>query len=152
MGKTLDPQKVKRILELRREGKTHAEIARIVGTTRNISRNYCTVYGIDGIKAPFRMKTDEEKNTVKDMYLNQGMTPSEIVAKTGMPRSTVVGILTRQGVYKTVKRYKTGEFDKPMPPLKLDYEPVYYPERNIKPKKYVDRGKKYIDVTEVFGV
>lgn len=153
MGKTLDPQKVKQILELRKQGKTHAEIARIVGTTRNISRNYCLVYGIGEIKAPFRMKTEEEKNTIRDMYLNQGMTPSEIAAKTGIARSTVVDNLIRQGVYDSKKsKGKKGDFSKPMPPLKLDYDPIYYPERKITPKKVQINGKRYQDISEVYGL
>ena len=50
-------------------------------------------------------------------------------------------------------KHEEGVFvDKPMPPLKLQNDPVFYPERKITPKRVNIKGKQYLDVSEGYGL
>lgn len=148
MKRDLNPETIKQILELKKTGLNNSEVAKIVGCNRDSVRKYVTLYG-DANGIDFR--TTAEK--VEDLW-NKGYTINEIAKAANVSAQSVRVNVVKLGL-REKREYHVGSpdaFNKTLPPLNLNNEPVYYPERNIKPKKYVDRGKKYLDVTEVFGI
>jgi DNA-binding CsgD family transcriptional regulator len=147
----LEPDTIKRILELRKAGKSLNNIAQIVDIDKKTVRKYCVVYGVDGVDYSTPHWTEEEEATIKDLYFNKGMTPSEIAREMNKSYEGVRKYILRHN-YKKPRDYmhRPTEFSKELPEPVID--PVYYPERKITPKKVTINGKKYQDMSEVFGL
>ena len=147
----LEPDKIKKIIELRKKGCSLNNIGRIIGSDAKTVRKYCVVYEIDGVDHTTPHWTKEEEETIKDLYFNKGMTPSEIAREMGRSYEGVRKYLLRHD-YKKPRDYmhRPTEFSKPLP--KPVEDPVFYPERKITKKTVIVNGKRYTDVTEVFGL
>lgn len=148
----IDKKTIKQILEYRKKGYSHRKISRELDVDPKTVRKYCIENGIesdDPLKATY---SQEEVNEIKTMYLERGMTPSEIGRELDIPLSTVILILQRDNVRKPFNygKGKSNAFNKPMPPLYARKEPVYYPDRVIKPKNVTINGKRYKDVSELW--
>lgn len=151
--KVVKPETIKRILEMRKEGKSYYDIEKEVKVCRRTARKYCLAYGVEELEPLKVRRSPEEMKMVENMYLHQGMSPSDIVMKTGIPRTTVIRMLEICGARKPRFRRENPEFDKPMPPLKpRDNDPIYYPERTLEKKVVNIGGKQYQDMSALFGL
>ena len=142
---------VKQILELRKQKKRYSEIAQELNITKDKARYYCMVYGLEDLVTSISY-TQEEDDIIKDLYLNQGMTPSEIAVKLQKSPQGIRKYLNRHGIKKprkyTVNKDNIDKVELP-PPIK---DTVFYPERKITTKKVTINGKRYQDVSEVYGL
>ena len=148
---TLSPETIKQILDMRRQGKFLKEIARELNIDSHTVRKYTVLHGLDSVEILNPHWTETEAEMVKDMYLNQGMTPTEIAVKMKKSTQAVRKYLIRHDIKKPRKFHwhDKEDFSVQLPPPVED--PVYYPERKITKKTVIVNGKKYQDVTEVFG-
>ena len=147
------PEVIKKILDLRKQNKRYSEIAKELGVTKDVARYYCMVYGLeDLLPTPFPNYTKEEDEMIRDMYLNKGMTPSEIAVKLKKSPQGIRKYLLRHGLKKP-RTYTSNRdaIDKVKLPDPID-DPIYYPERKVKIKSVVIKGKKYSDISEVYGL
>lgn len=155
MKTPISPEVVRQILELRRAGNSYRSIARQLNIDPHSPRKYCVLYELDGIKTTVQQNREEEIKTILSLYLEKHMTPNEIARQMHKSAQAIRLTLYKQGVWEKrdyVRREEGVFIDKPMPPLKADNEPVFYPERKITPKKVTVNGKTYIDVSEVYGL
>lgn len=149
-----DPNTIRKILELREQKLRYSDIAAELGITKDTARYYCKAHGLDSlVKTSSPMFSEEDGAKAADMYLNKGMTPSEIAVKLGRSPVGVRKYLLRHGIKKT--RNYTIPDAKNIDDVKLP-EPikdtVFYPERKITPKKVQINGKRYQDISEVYGL
>lgn len=149
----IKPEVVKQILELRKQKKKYSEIAKKLNITKDKARYWCMVYGLDTIIPDgCQTFTKEEDEMIRDMYLNKGMTPSEIAVKLKKSPQGIRKYLLRHGLKKP-RTYTSNRdaIDKVKLPDPID-DPIYYPERKVKIKSVVIKGKKYSDISEVYGL
>ena len=155
MKDMISPETVRKILDLRKAKNSYREIARQLNIDAHKVRKYCVLYGLDGIKTDRERQYEADVKKIKYLYTKKDMTPNEIARVMHKSGETIRVTLYKQGLWnkRTYSKHEEGVFiDKPMPPLKLQSEPVYYPERNITGKKVTINGKRYIDVSEVYGL
>ena len=142
---------IQQILSLRREGKTYYQIARIVGLNAKSCRKHCVQRGIDdGRDMSCRKYTDEEKDDIACLY-RDGWTPTQIANKYGRKTANIQNLLRRMGVetHTAIKarleheRITENNVTELPYVLKDDPKPI---------KRCVYGGKKYIDVSEVYGL
>lgn len=149
------PETVRKILDLRKAGWSYRAISKELFINPKLVRKYCVLYELDGIKTDTEKKRKEEIEKILHLYLEENKTPNEIAREMHKSGQAIRLTLFKQGVWEKREyvRHQEGVFiDKPMPPLNLTNEPVYYPERNITGKKVTINGKRYIDVSEVYGI
>lgn len=149
MRNELSPMMIKRILELKKQGMKNLQIAREVGCGRDSVRKYVILYGdahdID-------LRTNAEKIT--DLW-NQGYDANHIAEALNMSASAVRTNIVKIGLREKRESYagQADAFKKKLPPLKVrPTTDIYYPDRIYEVKRYQDRGKKYFDVSEVYGL
>ena len=152
MRERLKAEVIEEILRRRRAGQSHTRIAKEMGLSKKTPRKYCVLYGVDSPEAICKRKTPEEVAEIVDLYLNKGQTPSDIAFQTGIHRTTILSILNREGVRKPRYHRANSELDKPMPPLEVHNEPIYYPERTLTKEVVTIGSKKYQDVSSLFGL
>ncbi len=149
-----DPNTIKKILELREQKLRYSDIAAELGITKDTARYHCKAHGLGSlVKTSSPMFSEEEGALVADMYLNKGMTPSEIAIKLGRSPVGIRKYLLRHGI-KKARSYTTPEannIDKIQLPKPIQ-DPIFYPEKTITPKKVQINGKRYQDVSEVYGL
>lgn len=149
-----DPNTIKKILELREQKLRYSDIAAELGITKDTARYYCKAHGLGSlVKTTSPMFSEEEGALVADMYLNKGMTPSEIAIKLGRSPVGIRKYLLRHGIKKS-RSYttpKVNNIDKTQLPKPIE-DPIYYPEKTITPKKVQINGKSYTDISEVYGL
>lgn len=145
----LEPQTIKKILNLKKTGMNNAEIARIIGCNRDSVRKYVTLYQD---QLDLDVRTTPEK--IKELW-DQGCKPGEIAEKLNLSGSCVRANVVKMGLRPKREYHPNQEYihDIEMPPLKVKPETdIFYPDRIYKSKRYQDRGKKYFDVSEVYGL
>ena len=147
----LEPQVIRQILDMRREGKYLKEIAKELKIDPHTVRKYTVLYGLDGVEALNPHWTETEADMIRDLYLNKGMTPTEIANRMKKSNQAVRKYLIRHGIRKPRKNAKPNDdFSKPLPKPVVD--PVFYPARKITKGKVVINGKKYQDISELYGI
>lgn len=152
MKEPLSRKMIEQILELDRQKVNITEISRQLNIDRKSVYKYIVLYRPEREFYEHKKVQPEEIELIKDLYLNKGMTPTEISRKTGINHSRIKHIMKN---YKIKKKgyYGEKEFNVPMPPLTLGLnEPIYYPERKVTTKKVIINGKRYQDVSEVYGI
>lgn len=152
MREPLEPGMIKQILELDKQKVNITEISRQLNIDRKSVYKYIVLYRPEKEFYEHKRVQPEEIELIKDLYLNKGLTPTEISRQTGINYTRVKHIMKN---YKIKKKgyYGEKEYNVPMPPLKhILNEPFYYPERKITTKKVTINGKRYIDVSEVYGI
>lgn len=151
----LDRDTIYKILQLRKDGKGYREIGRELNIDAKQARKYCVLYGLDGVQTLLERNREEDRKLIAKCYTEEGMTPNEISRKLHKSPDAIRKSLYKLGLWekREYHREQNGEFkDIPMPPLRADNEPVYYPEREIEKKTVIINGKRYIDVSEVYGI
>lgn len=147
------PETVRKILDLRRKGSSYREISRQLNIDPKKARKYCVLYELDGIKTNRERQYKVDADRIAYLYTEKEMTPNEIAREMHKSAQAVRLTLYKKGLWdkRTYSKHEEGVFiDKPLPPpIK---EPVFYPERKITPKKVTVNGKKYVDVSEVYGL
>ena len=114
----LEPQTIKKILELKKTGMNNTEIAQIIGCNRDSVRKYVFLYkdqiGID-------LRPIPEK--VKDLW-NQGYKTGEIAEKLNLSGSCVRANVVKLGLRPKRAYHPNQEalVDIVMPPLKVKPE------------------------------
>ena len=142
---------IDKIIELESQNVNMTDIARQLNIDRRSVYRYVKQYVPEREFAKVEAVTDEDVKNVRTMYLEQGMTPTEIAWKMGVTPRRIHGILTRYGIRKPKGGWmETREFIGKMPEPVND--PVYYPEKKITPKDVKINGKKYKDVSEFYGL
>ncbi len=142
---------IDKILELENQDVNISEIARQLHIDRRSVYRYIQKYVPEREFHKAAEVTEEELAQVRTMYLEQGMTPTEIAWKLGVTPRRIHGILTRYEMRKPkCGHLETKEFIGKMPDPVDD--PVYYPERKITKKTVNVNGKKYTDVSEFYGL
>ena len=152
MRKELSPDVIRQILDLREKGNSYRGIARQLNLDPKCPRKYCVLYGLDGVQTLEEHNREEDRKMIAHLYNEEGMTPSEIARKMHKSAQAVRKNLHKQGLWekKTYSKHEESEWiDKSLPKPIVD--PVFYPERKITKKTVIVNGKKYTDVTEVFG-
>jgi len=147
----LDPETIKKILDMRKDGNSLKQISRVLKLDSHTVRKYTVLYGLDGVECLNEAWTEEEDKMIRDLYLNQGLTATEIAVRMKKSYQGVRKYLLRHEI-KQPRSYTptVAQFSKPLPPPVID--PVYYPKKNITPKHVEYNGKKYLDVSEVYGI
>ena len=147
MRKELDIETIKKILALKKRGLNNTEIAQEIGCGRDSVRKYVILYGD---AAGLDLRTTPEK--ICDLW-DKGYNQNEIAKALNLSYKCVRLNVLKLGLReKREYEINTEAFNVDMPPLNLNNEPVYYPEREYKEKKVTVNGKKYIDVSEVYGL
>lgn len=149
MRNELSPIVIKRILELKKDGMKNLDIAREVGCGRDSVRKYIILYGD---KHDIDLRTNAEKIT--DLW-NKGYNANQIADELHMSASAVRTNIVKIGLREKRESYagQADAFKKKLPPLKArPTTDLYYPDRTYAVKKYQDRGKKYLDVSEIYGL
>lgn len=149
------PETVRKILELRRAGNSYRAISRELGIDQKKARKFCVLYGVDGIKTDRERQYKADVKKITYLYTEKEMTPNEIAREMHKSAQAIRLTLYKQGLWdkRTYTKHEEGVFiDKPMPPINLKSDPVYYPERKITPKRVNYNGKQYLDVSEVYGL
>lgn len=154
-NKGIDRKTIERILELREQGLSYRKIGSELSVDCKVAHKYCILYGKEKIQEskPRKKFEEDQVEIVKELYLYRGLTPSEIAQDTNIPYNDVKTIIHS-------RKFRKGEqiIEKPkmiqtkLPPLKFQEEPIFYPDRELKPVKYTDRGKNYQDVSALFGL
>ena len=149
MRSALDSKTINRILELKKQGLKNIEIARVVGCGRDSVRKYVELYadayGVD-------CRTIPEK--VTDLW-NKGYTANEIAKALYLSPSCVRSNIVKIGLRekRVAHAGQPDAFKKEMPPLVVKPQTdIFYPDRDYEVKRYKDRGKRYFDVSEVYGL
>ena len=146
----LESKLIKQILDLKKNTKlTNIEIGNIVGCSRDSVAKYTKLYG-DTIGLDLR--TIPEKIT--ELW-NKGHTINEIAKAIDVAPNTVRNNVVKLGLREKKRQYISNPdaFNKDMPPLKArPTTDIYYPDKEYKVKKVVINGKKYVDVSEVYGI
>lgn len=149
MRSALDSKTINRILELKKQGLKNIEIARAVGCGRDSVRKYVELYadayGVD-------CRTIPEK--VTDLW-NKGYTANEIAKALYLSPSCVRSNIVKIGLREKRDAHagQPDAFKKEMPPLVVKPQTdIFYPDRDYEVKRYKDRGKRYFDVSEVYGL
>lgn len=149
MRSALDSKTINRILELKKQGLKNIEIARAVGCGRDSVRKYVELYadayGVD-------CRTIPEK--VTDLW-NKGYTANEIAKALYLSPSCVRSNIVKIGLRekRVAHAGQPDAFKKEMPPLVVKPQTdIFYPDRDYEVKRYKDRGKRYFDVSEVYGL
>ena len=145
-----------KIVEMYHQGMGYRAISRELNVSLNTVRKFC-VMSEDEIAEPTHKihLTEEDKDAICDMYLNQGMTPTNIAEHFRCSNKTINRVLFERGLEN--KGGKKGEWGKldaytPLKAFYSDGDTCFYPKRDIKPKKYTDvRGKAWSDVTDIIG-
>lgn len=149
------PETIRKILEMRKSGNSYREISRELKIDAKKARKYCVLYDLDGIKTSKERQYEADVKKIIKLYTEKEMTPNEIAREMHKSAEAIRLTLYKQGLWekRAYVRVEEGKFvDKPMPPLELKSEPIYYPEREFKPKTVVINGKKYQDVSEMYGI
>jgi len=145
----LEPKTIKKILNLKQSGMNNTEIAREIGCNRDSVRKYVILYGD---QLDLDVRTTPEKIT--DLW-NKGYKPGQIAAELNLSGSCVRANIVKLGLRPKREYHPNQEaiHDIDMPPLKVKPETdIFYPDRTYETKRYQDRGKKYFDVSEVYGL
>ena len=145
----LDPKIIKQIIELKKTGLNNTAIAKKIGCDRGSVWKYVTLYK-DQINID--LKTTPEKIT--ELW-NKGYTPGQIAAELNLSGSCVRSNIVKLGLRPKREYHKKMDdvIDVKMPPLKVKPETdIFYPDRTYEVKRYQDKGKKYFDVSEVYGL
>lgn len=149
MRSAIDSKTINRILELKKQGLKNIEIARVVGCGRDSVRKYVELYadayGVD-------CRTIPEK--VTDLW-NKGYTANEIAKALYLSPSCVRSNIVKIGLRekRVAHAGQPDAFKKEMPPLVVKPQTdIFYPDRDYEVKRYKDRGKRYFDVSEVYGL
>lgn len=146
----LEPKMIKQILDLKKNTDlTNIQIADIVGCSRDSVSKYTRLYG-DTIGLDLR--TIPEKIT--ELW-KKGHTINEIAKAIDVCPNTVRNNVVKLGLREKREQYisNPNAFKVEMPPLKpRPTTDIYYPDREYKVKKVVINGKKYVDVSEVYGI
>lgn len=152
MKERINSEIIDQILEKRRQGLSHGKIARDLGISPKTSRRYCVSHGLDSPDPIVKPVSAEKIERIKFLYTEKGMIPAEITREMSMPRQTIVNILEREGLRtpKTFGFEKRADYSKPLPPPVND--PIYYPERKVEMKSVKIKGRKYTDVSEMYGL
>ena len=149
MRNELSPQVIKRILELKKTGMKNLDIAREVGCGRDSVRKYIILYGNSH---DIDLRTTAEKIT--DLW-NKGYDANHIAEELHMSASAVRTNIVKIGLRekRVAHAGQADAFKKKLPPLKAKpTTDIFYPDRTYEVKRYQDRGKKYFDVSEVYGL
>lgn len=149
MRSAIESEKINKILELKKQGLKNIEIARQVGCGRDSVRKYIELYadayGVD-------CRTIPEK--VTDLW-NKGYTANEIAKALYLSPSCVRSNIVKIGLRekRVAHAGQPDAFKKEMPPLVVKPQTdIFYPDRDYEVKRYKDRGKRYFDVSEVYGL
>lgn len=142
---------IDKILELESKNVNISEISRQLHIDRRSVYRYIQKFVPEREFYKPTEVSEEEKEEVRKMYLEQGMTPTEISWKLGITPRRVNGILTRYDIRKPKngkmeKKEFIGNMPEPIP------DPVFYPERKVTPKVVNVNGKKYTDVSGYYGL
>lgn len=151
MKKRITPDMIVEMVELAKQDVNITEIARRMNLDRTCVHKYLRIHYPDRIYQKHREVTAEEFETIKAMYLTQGMTPTDISHATGINVGRINYILDEYNIRKPKTGAQKINMINVKMPEKID-DPLYYPERKVTIRKYEDRGKKYIDVSEVYGI
>ena len=147
----LDPETIKQILEMRKNKYSLKQISRELKLDSHTVRKYTVLYGLDGVETLNEAWTEAEDKMIRELYLNQGLTATEIAIHMKRSYQGVRKYLLRHNIKKPRSYTPTvAQFNKPLPPPVID--PVYYPKKDITPKHVTYNGKKYLDVSEVYGL
>lgn len=151
MKKRITSDMIVEMVELAKQDVNITEIARRMNLDRTCVHKYLRIHYPDRIYQKHKEVTAEELDTIRTMYLTQGMTPTDISHATGINVGRINHILTEYNIRKP----KTGAQKINMLNVKMPEkieDPLYYPERKVTIRPYKDRGKKYLDVSEVYGI
>ena len=142
---------IDQIVEMAKQDVNITDIAKQLNINRTSIYRYLRTHLPEREYQMHKEVSEDELNTIQTLYLTQGMTPTDISYSTGINILRINHILDNYNIRKP----KTGAQKINMLNVKMPEkieDPLYYPERKIAPKKYTDRGKKYIDVSEVYGL
>lgn len=151
MKKRITPDMIVEMVELAKQDVNITEIARRMNLDRTCVHKYLRIHYPDRIYQKHREVTAEEFDTIKAMYLTQGMTPTDISHSTGINVGRINYILDEYNIRKPKTGAQKINMINVKMPEKID-DPLYYPERKVTIRPYEDRGKKYLDVSEVYGL
>ena len=151
MKKRITPDMIVEMVELAKQDVNITEIARRMNLDRTCVHKYLRIHYPDRIYQKHREVTVEEFDTIKAMYLTQGMTPTDISHATGINVGRINYILDEYNIRKPKTGAQKINMINVKMPEKID-DPLYYPERKVTIRPYEDRGKKYLDVSEVYGL
>lgn len=148
-----DTNTISKILELREHKMSYAEISRELSITKDTARYQCIAHGLDIVTDDKNSHIpDELGEKIKDMYLNNGMTPSEIAVALKRSPQGIRKYLLRHEIKKprayTPNKDSIDKIKLPDPIV----DPVYYPDRKVTPKKVSIKGKEYQDISEAYGI
>ena len=132
-------EKSQKVCELYLDGKTKKEIAEAVNCSINSIGHYLRLGGIRRQvhlenAMPMIIKMRKDNKTLK-----------EISDATGFNMQTISKVLNKRGL-----GYKGYNLDYSEP--EIDTENLIYAERKPQTHKVEYEGKKYLDVTELFGI
>ena len=142
---------IDQIIEMAKQDVNITDIAKQLNINRTSIYRYLRTHLPDREYQMHKEVTEEELNTIRTLYLTQGMTPTDISYSTGINILRINHILDNYNIRKPKTGAQKINILNVKMPEKIE-DPLYYPERKIAPKKYTDRGKKYIDVSEVYGL
>lgn len=149
MVKPIESELIQRMLELKKEGWTNSDIAKELKCGRDSVRKYVTLYGD---AAGLDCRTTGEKIT--DLW-DKGYNQSEIAKALNLSYKCVRTNVIKLGL-REKREYNAPDpdaFKRKLPPLEVKpMTDIYYPDREYKVKKVVINGKKYVDVSEVYGI
>ena len=151
MKKRITPDMIVEMVELAKQDVNITEIARRMNLDRTCVHKYLRIHYPDRIYQKHREVTVEEFDTIKAMYLTQGMTPTDISHATGINVGRINYILDEYNIRKPKTGAQKINMINVKMPEKID-DPLYYPERKVTIRPYQDSGKKYLDVSEVYGL
>lgn len=147
----LEPEIVSRILELERDGLGIKAIAADVGIDRKTVYKYISLNRPDREYIPHIPITEEEAATVRQLYLTEGYTPTDIAWKMDVSLERVRRIIKKYGMKKPIHGENQNDPFKVKLPDPIN-DPVFYPERKIHKKIVKINGKQYQDISEVYGL
>lgn len=142
---------IDQIIEMAKQDVNITDIAKQLNINRTSIYRYLRTHLPDREYQMHKEVTEEELNTIRTLYLTQGMTPTDISYSTGINILRINHILDNYNIRKP----KTGAQKINMLNVKMPEhidDPLYYPERKATIRPYEDRGKKYLDVSEVYGI
>ena len=139
---TIKQRKIEKVKELYNEGLNTAQIGRIVGVTSATIQAWLKDEGVYRYDHFTSMDTVE---SIREMYLDEGMTSLQIANELGLKQSKVRNILSRNNIHR-VKREK---YAYSCPDVKIDTidDPIFYVEHQPTNEKVTYSNKNYRDVS-----
>lgn len=145
----ITPELIEEIVNLVKQDVNITEIAKQLNINRSSIYRYMRTHLPEREYQIHKEVTKEEFEQIRTLYLEQGMTPTDISYSTGINILRINHILDNYNIRKP--RSGAPRLNNVKMPDKIE-DPLFYPERKITTKKVIINGKRYQDVSEVYGL